>query len=112
VTVIATRRERIAEESATPAEMGLSSQLLSAEESLRPASRFVPPPPEMSAEKMAELAEKPAGSRTRKKTAKAKQGELGLELISKGRFDKSEPTIRNGEDLDQPTYIRRGMALN
>jgi cell division protein FtsZ len=41
-----------------------------------------------------------------------KQQQLPLEIISKGRFDKSEPTVRNGEDLDVPTYIRRGLVLN
>jgi cell division protein FtsZ len=40
------------------------------------------------------------------------QEQLPLEIVSKGRFDKSEPTVRNGEDLDQPTFIRRGMVLN
>ena len=38
--------------------------------------------------------------------------QLPLAIISKGRFDKSEPTIHKGEDLDIPTYIRRGVALN
>ena len=28
------------------------------------------------------------------------------------RFDKTEATIHNGEDLDMPTYIRCGVALN
>jgi hypothetical protein len=27
-------------------------------------------------------------------------------------FDKTEATIHNGEDLDIPTYIRRGVSLN
>jgi hypothetical protein len=40
------------------------------------------------------------------------QKELPLEIVYKGRFDKSEPTIRHGEDLDLPTYIRKGVALN
>ena len=40
------------------------------------------------------------------------QTQLPLAIISKGRFDKSEPTIHKGEDLDIPTYIRRGVALN
>jgi len=34
---------------------------------------------------------------------------LPLEIVNKGRFDKSEPTIHKGEDLDVPTYIRRGL---
>ncbi len=37
---------------------------------------------------------------------------LPLEIVSKGRFENSEPTIHKGEDLDQPTYIRRGAVLN
>lgn len=40
------------------------------------------------------------------------QGTLPLTIVSKGRFDKSEPTIHKGEDLDIPTYIRRGVPLN
>jgi cell division protein FtsZ len=40
------------------------------------------------------------------------QGQLPLTIVSKGRFDKSEPTIHKGEDLDIPTYIRRGVPLN
>lgn len=40
------------------------------------------------------------------------QGQLPLTIISRGRFDKSEPTIHKGEDLDIPTYIRRGVPLN
>ncbi len=40
------------------------------------------------------------------------QGQLPLSIVSRGRFDKSEPTIHKGEDLDIPTYIRRGVPLN
>jgi cell division protein FtsZ len=40
------------------------------------------------------------------------QKELPLEVVFKGRFEKSEPTIRRGQDLDVPTYVRRGVALN
>ena len=48
----------------------------------------------------------------RKKRQKIVQEMLPLEIVSKGRFEKSEPTIHQGEDLDQPTYIRRGAVLN
>jgi cell division protein FtsZ len=41
-----------------------------------------------------------------------RQGQLPLDIVSKGRFEKSEPTIHHGQDLDIPTYIRRGIALN
>jgi cell division protein FtsZ len=50
--------------------------------------------------------------RTRKADAKLRQTQLPLAIISKGRFDKSEPTIHKGEDLDIPTYYRRGVVLN
>lgn len=40
------------------------------------------------------------------------QKELDLvETYSKGRFKGVEPTIYEGEDLDLPTFIRRGMRL-
>ena len=44
--------------------------------------------------------------------SKAVQTQLPLTIISKGRFDKSEPTLHHGEDLDVPTFIRRGVPLN
>jgi cell division protein FtsZ len=46
------------------------------------------------------------------KRPRLQQGMLPLDIISKGRFEKSEPTLFRGEDLDVPTYIRRGVALN
>ncbi|MGA2180124.1 MAG: cell division protein FtsZ [Verrucomicrobiota bacterium] len=55
---------------------------------------------------------KNAGARARKSNPKMRQAQLSLAIISKGRFDKSEPTIHKGEDLDIPTYVRRGVALN
>jgi cell division protein FtsZ len=51
-------------------------------------------------------------SRGRKSGNKPIQTQLPLTIISKGRFDKSEPTKHNGEDLDVPTFIRRGISLN
>ena len=57
----------------------------------------------------------PAGSRSarqRKPNSKMVQSQLPLSVVSKGRFDKSEPTLHRGEDLDVPTFLRRGLALN
>jgi len=50
--------------------------------------------------------------RARRTGSKAVQTQLPLTIISKGRFDKSEPTLHHGEDLDVPTFIRRGVPLN
>ncbi len=80
----------------------------------RPASRYVAPAPALTPEQREELlTSQPGGTgRARRKLAGPRQGQLPLEIVSKGRFEKSEPTIHHGEDLDVPTYIRRGVALN
>jgi len=95
-------------------ETDLESQLLSPTTTLRPHSRMVAPPPEMSQDGMQRLLAQQNGAtgRRRKGSAKLRQAQLQLEIVSKGRFDKSEPTIHKGEDLDLPTYIRRGVVLN
>jgi cell division protein FtsZ len=46
-----------------------------------------------------------------KPVSKPKQETLPLEGVSRGRFDKSEPTLYNGEDLDVPTFLRRSVSL-
>ncbi|HUR47127.1 MAG TPA: cell division protein FtsZ [Candidatus Saccharimonadales bacterium] len=80
----------------------------------RPPSKFVAPPPSMTPEKTEQLYSQQGnnGSRHRKNSSRLLQGQLPLEIVSKGRFEKSEPTIHHGQDLDVPTYIRRGVALN
>lgn len=103
-----------------PAKSALSTPLLAetpspwsdSSSSIRPPSRIVAPVPEMTEERKEQLLTKQNGSRPRKTRARMRQNELPLEIISKGRFEKSEPTIHRGEDLDLPTYIRRGIALN
>jgi hypothetical protein len=30
-----------------------------------------------------------------------------LTPVTRGRFDKSEPTVEEGEDLDIPTFLRK-----
>jgi cell division protein FtsZ len=75
----------------------------------RPASRFVPPPPASTPEKTQQLLQ---SSGRRKTASKWKQELLALEIVSRGRFEKSQPTVHRGADLDVPTYIRRGIPLN
>ena len=77
----------------------------------RLAAHYVAPPPSLTpanAEQM--LQNLPA--RARKKAIKMVQGQLPLEIISRGRFEKIEPTIRFGQDLDVPTYLRRNLVFN
>ncbi len=53
----------------------------------------------------------PTSTTPRKTTAKQTQGTLDLDTQQRGRFDKSEPTIVAGEDLDIPTFMRKGIKL-
>ncbi|PWB55038.1 MAG: hypothetical protein C3F18_06305, partial [Nitrosomonadales bacterium] len=75
------------------------------------ASRFVPPPPTHDASVVLGLNTGNGRSGTHA-ARRLQQGNLPLEIVSKGRFEKSQPTIHRGEDLDIPTYVRRGIPLN
>ena len=90
----------------------LGSELFEAPATSRPASRFVPPPPSLSNEQKEKIYDRQKGGGVRKAFRSARQTQLQLDIVSKGRFEKSEPTLHEGEDLDVPTYIRRGIALN
>ena len=78
----------------------------------RPGLRCSPPSPGLTSEQREQILAKNAGTRARKTGPRMRQAQLALAIVSKGRFDKSEPTIHKGEDLDIPTYVRRGVALN
>jgi cell division protein FtsZ len=58
---------------------------------------------------------KPAPLREEKasveKSMHAKQEVLQFEPVNRGRFEKSEPTIVEGEDLDVPTYLRKKIKV-
>jgi hypothetical protein len=44
--------------------------------------------------------------------ARAIQPTLNFDTGDKGRFKNIEPTIYAGEDLDIPTFVRRGIKLS
>lgn len=114
VTLIAAHKADLAEPQprAQTAEQ-LDTQLLSSTPSVRPSSRLLPPPPTLAPDQVKSLLEsRPPGGARKRPGARFLQTQLPLEIVSKGRFDKSEPTIHKGEDLDVPTYIRRGVSLN
>jgi cell division protein FtsZ len=86
-----------------------TSSFIEDSETPRPQPRFVAPPPASTPERTLELMDKRSA---RRKGSKWTQELLNLEIVSRGRFEKSEPTIHHGADLDVPTYIRRGVPLN
>lgn len=48
---------------------------------------------------------------SKKKTSALKQSQLSFHQGGKGRFSDVEPTYHSGEELDTPTFIRRGITL-
>ncbi len=45
------------------------------------------------------------------KFVQAKQEVLQFEPVTRGRFEKSEPTIIEGQDLDVPTFLRKNIRV-
>lgn len=111
ITLVASKRppaERAEELQAGAPE--LEKQLVDTQMTTRSPSRIIAPAPATTVEAAEKLLQN--GARGKRKLPKMKQGQLPLEIISKGRFEKSEPTVHHGQDLDMPTYIRRNMPLN
>jgi cell division protein FtsZ len=47
----------------------------------------------------------------KEKYVQAKQEVLQFEPVTRGRFEKSEPTIVEGQDLDIPTFLRKNIRV-
>ena len=45
------------------------------------------------------------------KSTQATQEVLQFEPVTRGRFEKSEPTIVEGQDLDIPTFLRKNVRV-
>jgi cell division protein FtsZ len=108
-TVIAARHNPLAK---TETAGGLTETLTARGATSRSVTRGVPQASTFTPEQREQLVARHTVGRSRRNSSKMLQAQLPLAIISKGRFDKSEPTIHKGEDLDIPTYIRRGVALN
>ncbi len=51
------------------------------------------------------------GAARREEKVHARQEVMQFEPITRGRFEKSEPTIVEGQDLDVPTYLRKNVRV-
>lgn len=63
--------------------------------------------PEMKADPAA--AQPPPAKKS--KLVQARQEVMQFEPVTRGRFEKSEPTIVEGQDLDVPTYLRKNVRV-
>ena len=52
-----------------------------------------------------------SGKAAGKSKIQARQEQMQFEPVTRGRFEKSEPTIVDGQDLDVPTFLRRNVKV-
>ena len=72
----------------------------------KPTPRLIPPKKKPVMDK-----EEPAKAAKKDKYVQAKQEVMQFEPVTRGRFEKSEPTIVEGQDLDIPTYLRKNIKV-
>jgi hypothetical protein len=70
------------------------------------------PVPEDPVEEPGDSKGTPVRSKRRRKGRRAEQTRLNLDPAGRGRFADVDPTMYDGEDLDIPTFIRRGIRLS
>ena len=91
-----------------------ASDLISFEE---PAPVEPPPPPSIkkAAPRLIPPKKKPVVEQepkpAKKEKIQAKQEMMQFEPVTRGRFEKSEPTIVEGQDLDVPTFLRKNIKV-
>jgi cell division protein FtsZ len=96
--------EPVAHEESISFEQPVAAQATPAAESMPGESEPLPVTPHKKA--VPHTDEKGAA-----KSVPAKQEILQFEPVTRGRFEKSEPTIVEGEDLDVPTYLRKNIKV-
>jgi cell division protein FtsZ len=83
-----------------------------AEEFAPMAEEELPPLVESEAEREElEPEDAPASATSRSRRFEAKQEEMQFEAPPRGRFEKTAETMYRGENLDQPTFRRRGIKV-
>ena len=70
-----------------------------------PTPRIIPP------KKKPLIAPKAEPENPNREKAAARQEVLQFEPVTRGRFEKSEPTIVEGQDLDVPTFLRKNIRV-
>src|SRR5438034_4964578 len=96
--------EPVAHEESISFEQPVAAQATPAAESMPGESEPLPVTPRKKA--IPHTDEKAAA-----KSVPAKQEILQFEPVTRGRFEKSEPTIVEGKDLDVPTYLRKNIKV-
>ncbi len=79
------------------------------EEEIAVEEPLPPAPPPVAPKKKLILPKEPKPAPEKKYAAK--QEVLQFEPVTRGRFEKSEPTIVEGQDLDVPTFLRKNVRV-
>jgi len=88
------------------AEMESPAPVAELEETIPVEEPAPPPVPAAPKKKLILPKEKPVPEKKY-----AKQEVLQFEPVTRGRFEKSEPTIVEGQDLDVPTFLRKNVRV-
>src|SRR6266478_4480071 len=102
--------ETVPFEEPVAAETVLVATPISTEPHVIPTRNGEPEPPLSTPQEKA-VAWKEEKGLAEKSATPAKQEVLQFEPVTRGRFEKSEPTIIEGEDLDVPTYLRKRIKV-
>jgi cell division protein FtsZ len=102
--------ETIPFEEAVAAEATSVATPIPTEPPVAPTRNGEPEPP-MSTPQEKSVPWKEERAPAEKSATPAKQEVLQFEPVTRGRFEKSEPTIIEGEDLDVPTYLRKNIKV-
>jgi cell division protein FtsZ len=79
---------------------------------VEPPPPVAPRPPRVIIPKQKPVAKEPKEVKPLKPAkVQAKQEVLQFEPVTRGRFEKSEPTIVEGQDLDVPTFLRKNIRV-
>jgi len=102
--------EPVIEENLSPREMPEATPLVEAHMEEEPPPQ--PPTPRIIPPKKKPLiAPNVEPENTKREKAAARQEVLQFEPVTRGRFEKSEPTIVEGQDLDVPTFLRKNIRV-
>ncbi len=105
-----------------PAPEAVPNEYNNAEEEVaQPVAEIIPlpapvrPPRKPAPTREPELTPEPAAAQPppakKGKIVQARQEVMQFEPVTRGRFEKSEPTIVEGQDLDVPTYLRKNVRV-
>ena len=100
------------EESVLPPSQPVEEEAPIAEAPEEPQFEEPLPPPRVILPKKKPLPFKePEPAPVAEKKPHAKQEMMQFEPVTRGRFEKSEPTIVEGQDLDVPTFLRKNVRV-